>query len=138
MAKLYVDGIEDIQKTLQATEEGIADFVDDVLTSGGDIAKKKVELSIMRHNHFKTGVLLRSIKLKKAKDKDGRRYVDVVAAGTRDSGATNAQVAFTLNYGRSNFRGTRFWTEAEEQARKEYEELLKQKTKLYLKEKGIN
>ena len=41
MAKMYVDGIDAIQNALHATEDGIADFVDDLLVDGGKIAKKK-------------------------------------------------------------------------------------------------
>ena len=140
MAKMYVDGIDAIQNALHATEDGIADFVDDLLAVGGEIAKEKVEQSILRHGHIRpgSGILLRSIKIQKAKDKEGRKYVDVVAAGKRETGTTNAQIAFVLNYGRSHYTGTHFWTEAEEQARKEYEELVNQKTNLFLKEKGLN
>ena len=46
MAKMYVDGIDTIQNALHATEDGIADFVDDLLVDGGKIAKKKIEESI--------------------------------------------------------------------------------------------
>ena len=109
-----------------------------MLADGGQIAKAKVEQSITRHHHFRTGELLRSIKITKSKDKDGRKYVEVKAAGKRSTGAANDYVAYVLNYGRSNFRGSRFWTEAEEQARKEYEELMEKKTEQYLKEKGLN
>lgn len=138
MAKMYVDGIDDIQNALHATEDSIADFVDDLLAAGGEIAKAKVEQSITRYRHFRAGELLRSIKITKSKDKDGQKYVEVKAAGKRENGTRNGEVAFVLNYGRSNYTGTHFWTEAEEQARKEYEELVNQKTDLFLKEKGLN
>ena len=141
MAKMYVDGIDAIQNALHATEDGIADFVDDLLVDGGEIAKKKIEESITRHHHIRTGELLRSIKITKGKDKDGQKYSEVKATGKRQrnsKGTANSYIAYVLNYGRSNYRGTHFWTEAEEQARKEYEELVNQKTNLYLKEKGLN
>ena len=138
MAKMYVDGIDAIQNALHATEDGIADFVDDLLAAGGQIAKAKVEQSITRYRHFRTGTLLRSIRIIKDKDKEGRKDVDVTAVGKRENGTRNGEVAFVLNYGRSNYTGTHFWTEAEEQARKEYEELVNQKTDLFLKEKGLN
>ena len=141
MAKMYVDGIDAIQNALHATEDGIADFVDDLLVDGGEIAKKKIEESITRHHHVRTGELLRSIKIIKGKDKDGQKYSEVKATGKRErksKGTANSYIAYVLNYGRSNYRGTHFWTEAEEQARKEYEELVNQKTNLYLKEKGLN
>ena len=141
MAKMYVDGIDAIQNALHATEDGIADFVDDLLVDGGEIAKKKIEESITRHHHVRTGELLRSIKIIKGKDKDGQKYSEVKATGKRQrnsKGTANSYIAYVLNYGRSNYRGTHFWTEAEEQARKEYEELVNQKTNLYLKEKGLN
>ena len=73
MAKMYVDGIDAIQNALHATEDGIADFVDDLLVDGGKIAKKKIEESITRHHHVRTGELLRSIKITKGKDKDGKK-----------------------------------------------------------------
>ena len=143
MAKMYVDGIDDIQNALHATEDGIADFVDDLLADGGEIAKKKIEGSITRHHHVRTGepLLLRSIKIIKGKDKDGQKYSEVKATGKRErnsKGTSNSYIAYVLNYGRSNYRGTHFWTEAEEQARKEYEELMEKKTEQYLKEKGLN
>ena len=108
---------------------------------GGEIAKKKIEESITRHHHARPGELLRSIKITKGKDKDGQKYSEVKATGKRErksKGTANSYIAYVLNYGRSNYRGTHFWTEAEEQARKEYEELVNQKTNLYLKEKGLN
>ena len=143
MAKMYVDGIDDIQNALHATEDGIADFVDDLLADGSEIAKKKIEGSITRHHHVRTGepLLLRSIKIIKGKDKDGQKYSEVKATGKRvrnSKGTANSYIAYVLNYGRSNYRGTHFWTEAEEQARKEYEELMEKKTEQYLKEKGLN
>lgn len=140
MAKMYVDGIDDIQNALHATEDGIADFVDDLLAAGGEIAKEKVEQSILRHGHIRpgSGILLRSISIIRKTDKECRKYVDVTAVGKRENGERNGEVAFVLNYGRSNYTGTHFWTEAEEQARKEYEELVNQKTDLFLKEKGLN
>lgn len=141
MAKMYVDGIDNIQNALHTTEDGIADFVDDLLAAGGEIAKKKIEGSITRHHHVRTGELLRSIKITKGKDKDGQKYSEVKATGKRErnsKGTANSYIAYVLNYGRSNYRGTHFWTEAEEQARKEYEELMEKKTEQYLKEKGLN
>ena len=143
MAKMYVDGIDAIQNALHATEDGIADFVDELLVDGGKIAKKKIEESITRHHHVRTGEfeLLRSIKIIKGKDKDGQKYSEVKATGIRErnsKGTANSYIAYVLNYGRSNYRGTHYWTEAEEQARKEYEELMEKKTEQYLKEKGLN
>lgn len=138
MPKIELSGFDEIQKSLQETEAGLEDFIDTVLADGGQIAKAKVEQSITRHHHFRTGELLRSIKITKSKDKDGQKYVEVKAAGKRSTGTANDYVAYVLNYGRSNFRGSRFWAEAEEQARKEYEELVNQKTDLFLKEKGLN
>ena len=138
MPKIELSGFDEMQKALQETDAGLEDFIDAVLADGGQIAKAKVEQSITRHRHFRAGELLRSIKITKSKDKDGRKYVEVKAAGKRSTGAANDYVAYVLNYGRSNFRGSRFWTEAEEQARKEYEELMEKKTEQYLKEKGLN
>lgn len=93
---------------------GVDDFVDEVLEAGGEIAKRNVEQSIMQHGHYRTGTLLRSIRIIKDKDREGRKYVDVTAAGKRENGTRNGEVAFVLNYGRSNLYGTRYWQAAEE------------------------
>lgn len=63
---------------------GVDDFVDEVLEAGGEIAKRNVKQSIMQHGHYRTGTLLRSIRIIKDKDREGRKYVDVTAAGKRD------------------------------------------------------
>lgn len=138
MAKIELSGLDEVQKALQETDAGLEDFIDAVLADGGQIAKAKVEQSIMQHGHFRTGTLLRSIRIIKDKDREGRKYVDVTAAGKRENGTRNGEVAFVLNYGRSNLYGTRYWQAAEEKTKKEYEELVNQKTDLFLKEKGLN
>lgn len=60
MARLYVDGIDEIERALRDMAGGIDGFVDEVLEAGGEIAKRNVEQSIMQHGHFRTGTLLRS------------------------------------------------------------------------------
>jgi hypothetical protein len=111
--------------------------VDEVLEAGGEIAKRNVEQSIMQHGHYRTGTLLRSIKTIKSTDKDGRKYVDVTAAGKRENGTRNGEVAFVLNYGRSNLYGTRYWQAAEEKTKKEFDKVLQEKTEVFLKENGL-
>lgn len=95
MAKMYVDGIDAIQNALHATEDGIADFVDDLLVDGGKIAKKKIEESITRHHHVRTGELLRSIKITKGKDKDGQKYSEVKATGKEKETRRAPQIAIS-------------------------------------------
>ena len=100
MAKIELSGLDEVQKALQETDAGLEDFIDAVLAGGGQIAKAKVEQSITRYRHFRAGELLRSIKITKSKDKDGQKYVEVKAAGKRENGTRNGEVAFVLNYGR--------------------------------------
>lgn len=137
MARLYVDGIDEIERALRDMAGGVDGFVDEVLEAGGEIAKRNVEQSIMQHGHYRTGTLLRSIRIIKDKDKEGRKYVDVTAAGKRENGTRNGEVAFVLNYGRSNLYGTRYWQAAEEKTKKEYDKVLQEKTEAFLKEKGL-
>ena len=101
------------------------------MEAGGEIAKKNVKQNIIRYGYYRTdttGQLYRSIKTIKSTDKDGRKYVDVTAAGKREDGTRNGEVAFVLNYGRSNLDGTRYWQEAEERTKKEYDKVLQEKT----------
>lgn len=114
--------------------------MDEVLEAGGEIAKRNVEQSIIQHGYYRTdttGTLLRSIRIIKDKDKEGRKYVDVTAAGKRENGTRNGEVAFVLNYGRSNLYGTRYWQAAEEKTKREYDKVLQEKTEAFLKEKGL-
>lgn len=127
-------------KEHSATWRGVDDFVDEVLEAGGEIAKKNVKQNIIRYGYYRTdttGQLYRSIKTIKSTDKDGRKYVDVTAAGKREDGTRNGEVAFVLNYGRSNLDGTRYWQEAEERTKKEYDKVLQEKTEAFLKENGL-
>lgn len=111
--------------------------MDEVLEAGGEIAKRNVKQSIMQHGHHRTGQLYRSIKTIKSTDKEGRKYVDVTAAGKRENGTRNGEVAFVLNYGRSNLYGTRYWQAAEEKTKKEFDKVLQEKTEAFLKENGF-
>ena len=99
---------------------------------------EEIERAIYQYGEYRTGSLLRSIKKSKGKDKDGSRYVMVKPTGKNDSGASNGQVAFSRNYGRSNDPGSRFWTIAEERAVKKFEEILNQKVNLFFKQKGLD
>lgn len=140
MARLYVDGIDEIERALRDMAGGVDDFVDEVLEAGGEIAKKNVKQNIIRYGYYRTdttGQLYRSIKTIKSTDKDGRKYVDITAAGKRENGTRNGEVAFVLNYGRSNLDGTRYWQAAEEKTKKEYDKVLQEKTEAFLKEKGL-
>ena len=141
MARLYVDGIDEIERALRDMAGGVDDFVDEVLEAGGEIAKKNVKQNIIRYGYYRTdttGQLYRSIKTIKSTDKDDRKYVDVTAAGKRENGTRNGEVAFVLNYGRSNLYGTRYWQAAEEKTKREYDKVLQEKTEAFLKDKGLD
>lgn len=137
MARLYVEGIDEIERELRDMAGGLDGFIDDVLDAGGEIAKKNVKQNIIRYGYYRTGQFYRSIKTIKSTDKEGRKYVDVTAAGKRENGTRNGEVAFVLNYGRSNLYGTRYWQEAEERTKKEFDKVLKEKTEAFLRENGL-
>lgn len=136
MANFYVEGLDELQAAVSAADAGLDEFVEDCLLTGGNLAKPKIEQSISSHGYFRTGQLLSSIKVKK-EQKEDRKCVYVTPDGKRTDGERNGTVAFVLNYGRSNMAGSRYWNAAEEQARKEYEKVVDEKTNLFLKEKGL-
>lgn len=136
MAEFSIDGLAELQTAINSADKGFEKFVEGCLQDGADICKKKVKQGITRHGLLDSGQLLLSIGIKKKTEKENK-CVYVTPKGKRENGERNGTVAFVQNYGRSNMSGTRFWTEAEEQTKKEYEEILQQKTSLYLREKGL-
>ena len=137
MAKVTFDGLDELELALKGVTEGVEELADELMHDGADITKQEVERSIFQHGEFRTGSLLRSIKISKGKTKEGNKIYIVKPTGKNSSGASNGQVAFTRNYGRSNDPGSRFWTKAEIKAVERFEEIKEMKTKLFLKEKGL-
>lgn len=137
MARLYVEGIDEIERALRDMAGGVDGFVDEILDAGGEIAKKNVKQNIMRYGYYRTGQLYRSIKAVKRLDRHGRRYAEVTPEGTRKEGNRNGEVAFVLNYGRSNLLGTRYWQEAEERTKAEFDKVLKEKTEAFIRQNGL-
>lgn len=112
MAKMYVDGIDAIQNALHATEDGIADFVDDLLVDGGKIAKKnrgKHNAAPSRQNGRNDAVKVyqnhKRQRQGRAKIQRGQSYWK---RERNSKGTANSYIAYVLNYGRSNYRGTHF------------------------------
>lgn len=138
MANIEISGIDEIELALKGVMDGIDELNDELMNDGADYAKREIERAIYQFGEFRTGSLLRSIKKSKGKDKDGTRYVMVKPAGKNSSGASNGQVAFTRNYGRSNAPGSRFWTIAEDRAEKKFEEIANQKIIQFFKQKGLD
>lgn len=138
MANIEFHGIDEIEMALKGAMDGIDELNDELMNDGADIAKQEIERAIYQYGEFRTGSLLRSIKKSKGKDKDGTRYVMVKPAGKNNSGASNGQVAFTRNYGRSNNPGSRFWTVAEGRTKKKFEEIANQKITQFFKQKGLD
>jgi hypothetical protein len=138
MANVEFSGFDEVEAALKGVRDGMDELNDELMNDGADYAKQEIERAIYQYGEYRTGSLLRSIKKSKGKDKDGSRYVMVKPTGKNDSGASNGQVAFSRNYGRSNDPGSRFWTIAEERAVKKFEEILNQKVNLFFKQKGLN
>lgn len=140
MANVYIEGIDELQEALRAAGEDFDNYAKDMLKQGAKLCKDKVERSIMKHGHIRNYDLFRSIKIsnKLVKDDNGDvRTATVAPAGVNKAGVKLSYIGFVLNYGRSDMDGSRFWTEAEEQTRKEYDTMLEEKYNLFLKEKGL-
>lgn len=138
MAKVSFEGLDELDIALKGITEGVDELADELMKDGADITKQEVERSIFEHGEFKTGSLLRSIKISKRKTKEGNRCYVVRPTGKNSSGSDNGQVAFTRNYGSSIAPGSRFWTKAEVKAVERFEDIKNTKVNLFFKEKGLS
>ena len=96
--RLQTEGIEDLLHTVSQMGERMEAVVPEMLQAGGNAAKAAMQETAAWADN--TGVLRRSIKVSAVKGEGSMRYVDVSPTGTHHGSQTNAQVGFSLEYGR--------------------------------------
>lgn len=113
MAKLDTSGLNELVNNLSSFAEDFTDMKEDMLSAAGEILVDEWKDGIKRFDHVDTGDMLESVKAKRLKNEDG---VEVFPQGKDKKGVRNAQKAFVLHYGWSNYEGDRFVDDIEDKA----------------------
>lgn len=113
MAKLDTSGLNELINDLSSFAEDFTDMKEEMLSAAGEVLVEEWKDGIKRFDHVDTGAMLESVKAKRLKNEDG---VEVFPQGKDKKGVRNAQKAFVLHYGRSNYEGTRFVDDIEDKA----------------------
>ena len=97
MAKVTIEGINDVITLLDNIADIPDDVIDEMLIAGGEVTKESLKFATIAKGVYDTGELYDSITLGKPK-KD--KTIDVTFKGTRKNRKTrNAEVAFIHEYG---------------------------------------
>ena len=62
MARISIDGLDDILEELRNATEDMSEVVAKMLEAGGKIANEELQASIQRHGHILTGSMYSSVK----------------------------------------------------------------------------
>lgn len=119
MAKLNVTGMQQTIKSLEQMGEHIGPVADAMLNVAGKLVAEGWQYSIIKHEHYRTNALYKSIKASRPKTVKGIRQVTISPRGTdkyeRTKPVRNAEKGFVLNYGRRNMKGSHWAEEASEE-----------------------
>ena len=101
--RVTIDGLEDIYEALRRTNEDMTEVVDEMLTTGGEIANREQQASISRHKHIRTGSMRDNVRFEEPRLSlySSGRYVSSYSRGADEFGTSNQKKAFILNYGSS-------------------------------------
>lgn len=138
MAKIEFSGFDEVELALKGVIDGVDELSEELMKDCAEINKQEIERAIFQSGEFKTGALLRSIKIGKRKDEEGKHYYIVHPAGKNDNGVANSYVGFVRNYGRSNSPGSRFWDTARQRTIERFQSILEMKVKHFFKQKGLD
>lgn len=140
MARLSTDGIDELEKKLQAISAGLrGQAVTDMLNAGGEVLKEAWMNEIDAYHHVRTGAMKENVSVSPVHFDGAGGYVEVYPTGTDSHRITNAQKAYILHYGRApkktgtkGIKGDRFVTKAEREARARATEVMQQKLNEYI------
>ena len=130
MARLDVEGLDEITEQLKNMGMLHGKVVDDMLTAGSGEMVPAWQNAIIRYGHVRMGNMRKSVKPTKIKDRPTGKELHVYPQGydrdNRKKPTRNAEKAFVLHYGRRNMNGTHFVDAAEtEGAPKAYDAMEK-------------
>ena len=97
--RVTIDGLEDIYEVLRRTNEDMAEVVDEMLTTGGEIANREQQASIDRYDHRRTRSMRNNVRFEEPRLSlySSGRYVSSYSRGADKFGTSNQKKAFILN-----------------------------------------
>lgn len=97
--RVTIDGLEDIYEVLRRTNEDMTEVVDEMLTTGGEIANREQQASIDRYNHRRTRSMRNNVRFEEPRLSlySSGRYVSSYSRGADKFGTSNQKKAFILN-----------------------------------------
>ena len=97
--RVTIDGLDDIYEVLRRTNEDMTEVVDEMLTTGGEIANREQQASISRHKHIRTGSMRDNVRFEEPRLSlySSGRYVSSYSRGADKFGTSNQKKAFILN-----------------------------------------
>ena len=97
--RVTIDGFEDIYEVLRRTNEDMTEVVDEMLTTGGEIANREQQASIDQYNHRRTRSMRNNVRFEEPRLSlySSGRYVSSYSRGADKFGTSNQKKAFILN-----------------------------------------
>ena len=125
MAKLRIDGLDDVENQLQKLSKNLqGKAVVNMLKAGGEVLRAAWVEEINEYHHVRTGAMEKSVGVTNMQLDSNGVYVTVYPMGTDSHRINNAQKAYILHHGRNPnkrghkaIKGDRFVTKAERAAK---------------------
>ncbi len=97
--RVTIDGLDDIYEVLRRTNEDMTEVVDEMLTTGGEIANREQQASIDRYDHRRTRSMRNNVRFEEPRLSlySSGRYVSSYSRGADKFGTSNQKKAFILN-----------------------------------------
>lgn len=105
IARITLNGLDDILDALRNTTEDMTEVVDKMLIAGGEVANKAQQESIDAHRHIRTGSMRANVRFEEPRLSlySSGRYVSSYSRGADKFGTSNQKKAFILNYSISHW-----------------------------------
>lgn len=99
MARLEIDGMDDMLANLRKLGSGIRPAVKQIVTAGAKAETGVMSGQIEVAKHVVTGTMAGAVDLGRYKETLGGGEIDVYPQGEDSRGVSNAKKAFVINYG---------------------------------------
>lgn len=117
MAGFNFKGLDEIQLSLKEIAEIPEDIQDEMLNAQANVVVSAQQAKARAYGVEDTGLMIRSIKKGKVKERKGQRILYVTPVGARVRGktkTTNAEIAFVNEFGKRGQKARPFMKDANE------------------------
>ena len=137
MARYDTSGLDDIISMMDSMGESAGELAEEMVQAACEEIKGAWKESAQRHGLVDTGDMIGSINYKvRPTHMAGVVYNEVYPQGKDRKGVRNAEKAFILHYGRSNFAATYWVDDADSIADPRVEAVIREKFEAYMASRG--